>query len=374
MIQLLASVVGLCLIGSVLLDAFEAVVLPRRVTRRYRFTRAYYRTSWRAWRWLADHIPAGGQRQSILSIYGPLSLLGLFWFWAVGLLIGFGLLQFAVAPDGRGLGETLYLSGTTFTTLGYGDVTPAGAAGRVLAVAEALLGLGFLAVVVGYLPVFYQAFSRRELTISLLDARAGSPPSGAALLLRLPPKRGRATNRFLEETERWAAELLESHLSYPVLSFYRSQHDNQSWLAALTCSLDAAALTLTVAAGADRQQARLTFAVARHAIVDIALVLRLQPVPAAYDRLPPARLTELLAALRSAGWTVRDDEPAAAKLGELRGLYEPFAQSLADFLRLDLHPVWADPGRPDNWQTSAGMRRAAGLGHLAADPRDEHFE
>src|SRR5207253_5931172 len=141
---------------------------------------------------LACVIPAGRQRQSVLGMFGPLSLLGLFAVWAVGLVIGFGLLQSTVAPDGRGFGDSLYLSGTTFTTLGYGDVLPAGPVGRLLAVMEALLGLGFLAVVVGYLPVFYQAFSRRELTISLLDARAGSPPSGGALLLRLPPNRRQA--------------------------------------------------------------------------------------------------------------------------------------------------------------------------------------
>src|SRR5262245_19520998 len=177
--RIICAIVGIALIGLVLLDAFEAVVLPRRVTRPYRLARIYYRTSWRLWSFLACMIPIERgprwrlARQSILGMFGPLSLLGLFAIWAVSLEIGFGLLQYVVASDGRGLGDSLYLSGTTFTTLGYGDVTPAGTAGRLLAGAEALLGLGFLAVVVGYLPVFYQAFSRRELTISLLDARAG---------------------------------------------------------------------------------------------------------------------------------------------------------------------------------------------------------
>jgi hypothetical protein len=221
--------------------------------------------------------------------------------------------------------------------------------------------------------VFYQAFSRRELTISLLDARAGSPPSGGELLLRLPPGRGTALTRFLEEAERWSAELLESQLSYPVLGYYRSQHDNQSWLAALACAMDASALLLTVVRGNNRQQARLTFAMARHALVDLSLVMRRQPVTVA-DRLPPDRLDKLLAALRAAGVAVRDDEAARAKLAELRGLYEPFAVALAGYLRLVLPPVWRDEGRPDNWQTSAWMRQAAGLRNLAHDPRDDHFE
>jgi hypothetical protein len=371
---LVYGVAGAVIVALVLLDAFEGVVLPRQVTRPYRFARMFYRKSWQAWCLLADRLPAGKRRQVIFSAYGPLSLLTLFGLWAFGLVISFGCLQRAFAPDGHSLGECLYLSGTTFTTLGYGDATPASPVGRVLAIAESLLGLGFLAVVIGYLPVLYQSFARREIAISLLDARAGSPPSGGALLVRLPPNRGQALNRSFEETERWSAEILESQLSYPVLSFYRSQHDNQSWLAALTCTLDAAALTLTIADGADRQQARLTFAAARHAIVDISLVLRRRPIAPPADRLPPERLAELQVALQKGGWNVRVDESAVQKLTELRGLYEPFAQTLAEFLRLDLPPVWPANGGPDNWQTSAGMRRAKGFAHLAADPRDDHFE
>jgi hypothetical protein len=166
-----------------------------------------------------------------------MSLFGLFGTWAAGLIVAFGLIQYAVAPSDRSVFDSFYLSGTTFTTLGYGDVNPSGTAGRLLSIAEALVGFGFLAVVIGFLPVFYQAFSRRELTIALLDARAGSPPSAGEMILRLPPRQGEALDRFLHTAEDWSAGLLESHLSYPVLSYYRSQHDNQSWLAALTARI-----------------------------------------------------------------------------------------------------------------------------------------
>jgi hypothetical protein len=362
---------GTALVLLVLTETFEAVVLPRRVTRPFRLTRVYYRSAWRVWSALATLAPAR-RRSSVLSAFGPLSMLTLFALWGVVLVVGFAFLQCAADP-GRSLANTLYLSGTTFTTLGYGDVTPTSPAGRLFAVIEAGVGFGFLAVVIGYLPVFYQAFSRRELMISLLDARAGSPASAGEMLLRLPPGRGTALNRFLEEAERWSAEVLESHLSYPVLSYYRSQHDNQSWLATLTCALDTSALLLTAVRGADRQQARLTFAMARHTLVDLALVLRRPPRPVE-DRLPPERLDKLLASLRAAGDMVRDDEAARAKLAELRGLYEPFAAALADYLHLTLPPVWREGGGPDNWQTSAWMRRAVGLTNLALDPRDDHFD
>ena len=191
--------------------------------------------------------------------------------------------------DRAGPGTCFYLSGTTFFTLGFGDVTPIEPLGRVLAVAEAGLGFGFLAVVISYLPILYQAFSGREVTISLLDARAGSPPTAAQLLIRLA--RGRnlaALGRFLEEWERWAAQVLESHLSFPMLGYYRSQHDNQSWLAALTVVLDAWALVLAGVKGADPYQAGLTFAMARHAVVDLAQVYQVPPPGPGPDRLPGA--------------------------------------------------------------------------------------
>src|SRR5262249_8204919 len=162
----------------------------------------------------------------------------------------------------------LYLSGTTFFTLGLGDVTPGAPLGRTLTVVESGLGFFFLAVVVGYLPVLYQAFSGRETTISLLDARAGSPPSAGECLLRLARSGNLAAiDAVLVGWERWAAELLESHLSFPVLSYYRSQHDNQSWLAALASILDTCAILMVEIKNANLYQAQLTFAMARHAAV-----------------------------------------------------------------------------------------------------------
>jgi Ion channel len=366
------ALAGTFLVLLILMDTFEAMVLPRRISRRYRPTRLYYRLCWQTCCALVDRTSNARIRRALLGAFGPLSLFGLFGVWAAGLIVGFGLLHQAVAPSDRTLCDSLYLSGTTFTTLGYGDVNPAGIAGRILAIAEALVGFGFLAVVIGFLPVFYQAFSQRELTIALLDARAGSPPSAGQMLLRLPPRHGSALNRFLEEAEHWAAAVLESHLSYPVLSYYRSQHDNQSWLAAIICMLDASALLLTVAEGADRQQARLTFAMARHTIVDLALVLRRAPLIPADDRLPPPTLVKLLAALREVGVTVRDDDATRSKLSELRDLYEPFANALATQLRLDLPPVWREDPGSDNWQTTAWARKAAGFANLGSEARDEH--
>ena len=367
---------GLLLVLFVLIEAFEALVLPRRVTRPYRFTRLYYRAGWRVWRSASRLFRERRHEQTFLSVFGPLSLLVLFVFWAGGLILGFGLLQHGFAPREEGLSQSLYLSGTTFTTLGYGDVTPVGPEGRFLAVVEAATGFGFFAIVIGYLPVLYQAFSRRESFIALLDARAGSPPAAGRMLLRTPPvvNNGGCLTDLLAEAERWAAEVLEGHLSFPTLGYYRSQHDNQSWLAALTCVLDTCAVLLTVIEGVDRTQARLTFAMARHTVVDLGLILRRRPEPPTENRLPDERLQELLAALRSTGVTVRDDAAAVIRLTELRGLYESFVVGLAGYFRLTVPPLWPHDDKPDNWQTSAWMRRADPLTALGADPRDDHFD
>ena len=141
------------------------------------------------------------------------------------------------------------MSGTNFFTLGLGDVTPTTTSARVLTTVEAGMGFGFLALVIGYLPVLSQAFSRRESAIALLDARAGSPPTAAELLRRRGGRRP-SPGRLLNDWERWSAEVLESHISFPVLAFYRSQHDNQSWVAALTTVLDTCALVITGVDGA----------------------------------------------------------------------------------------------------------------------------
>ncbi len=160
-----------------------------------------------------------------------------------------------------------------------------------------------------------------------------------------------------------------------MLAFYRSQHDNQSWLAALTAILDTCALLLTCLPGTDLYQARLTFAMARHAAVDLALVFHIRPLFPRPDRLSADMLSGLLDELRKAGLQAREGMTVEAKLGELRGLYEPFLCGLSVFLEMPLPAVIPEKPGVDNWQTSAWMRRAAGFGKLPAiDPDDDHFD
>ena len=189
-------------------------------------------------------------------------------------------------------------------TLGLGDVVPHSRLARGIIIFESGVGLGFVALVIGYLPVLYQAFSRREVSVALLDSRAGSPPNAAELLRRHSFEGGQeALTVLLEEWERWAAEILESHISYPILCFYRSQHDTQSWLSALVSILDTCALRIAVIEGMPSRQAQLTFVMARHAVVDIGQVFacpgaKSRQQQAEVDRLPAERL---LPSLRGSG-------------------------------------------------------------------------
>jgi hypothetical protein len=338
-------------------DAFEAIVLPRRVTRRLRPTRMFYRVTWRVWSAVAHRMPMGGRRETYLSFFGPLSLLVLLGAWAASLVVGFALLQRGLGAGinvagGGSFMDYLYLSGETFFTLGLGDILPISRLGRGLVVLEAGIGFAFLALVIGYLPVLYQSFSRREVSITLLDARAGSPPSAEELLRGSWSDPGELI-ALLREWERWSAEVLESHLSYPVLSYYRSQHDNQSWLTALTTILDASALVMVGVQDACGRQARLTFAMARHTVVDLAQVLGRAPIDSADDRLPASELSRLRAGLAAAGVVVAADVGADDKLVELRRMYEPFVTALSEYLLMPL-PAWrVGAAAHENWRSSA---------------------
>jgi hypothetical protein len=371
------ALIGVLLVFLALWDSFEVMVLPRRITRRWRLARLYYRATWRLWRKICQQLPVGRYRENSLSVFGPLSLLGLLVCWATVLITGFALVHWGGHTLSREAGsdfrQYLYHSGETFFTLGYGDVTPATYLGKLLAVVEAGTGFGFMAVTIGDLPVLYQAFSRREQSIALLDARAGSPPTASELFRRS----GAAAEcpeiqRFLVEWEAWAAELLESHLSFPVLSYYRSQHDNQSWLAGLAMVLDASSVLMVAGSERCRRRAELTFAMARHACVDLCLVFWLPPVGSMPERLNASEMERLF--LQSSMHSGLSNEQTE-RLCSIRVLYEPFLQALADYFRLQLPRFFPDRAAPDNWQTSAWTKRAPGITELPATriPVDNHF-
>jgi hypothetical protein len=374
------AIVGVFIIVTILWDAFETIILPRRVARWFRLTRMFYLSTWIPWRAIARRVRPIRTRETFIGFFGPLSLLALFVVWAAGLTLGFAFLYESAANHDLThptFGTLMYLSGTTFFTLGMGDVVPHTQGERNLAVMEAGLGFGFLALVISYLPVIYQAFSRREVNIVLLDARAGSPPTAAELLRRHDGPHGfDALKQLLHEWERWSAELLESHISYPVVSYFRSQHSNESWLGALTAILDTSAFLIASVDNACSRQARLTFAMCRHTVVDLAQVFYATPRATPTDRLPMSELKRLRASLIESGYQLRDTPEADEKLTKLRGMYEPYLNALSRYLYVELPPWILAKEVTDNWKTSAWGRIS---GFAAADKgkqevtADEHI-
>jgi len=379
--SILSGGLGVALILIVLGDAFETIVLPRRVTRRISLARLFYQSTWLFWSTTVRSIFSRRRQETFLSWYGPLSLLLLLIFWATGLVIGFALIHWASGsiiktPEGTSSFATyLYLSGTTFFTLGLGDVVPIKTFGRGLVAFESGMGLGFLALVIGYVPALNQSFSRREVNISLLDARAGSPPTATEMLLRHCHDRGMEDLRQLfHEWERWSADLLESHLSYPVIGYFRSHHDNQSWLGALTAILDASAFAVVSLEGPCERQAQLTFAITRHTIVDLAQVFNCRPHKPKHDRLTPDELAHMRAILKEVGMKLREGNMVDQKLSELRQMYEPYVYSLSNYLRITIPPWIPKASRIDNWQTSAwGRSRGFQIDDLLGEDHDDHF-
>ncbi|HXE06296.1 MAG TPA: potassium channel family protein [Acidobacteriaceae bacterium] len=378
-----ALIAGLLLCLSVLVDAFQTIILPRRPVGHLRITRLFYIVTWAPWSFLARHISNRKAREQLYSIYGPGSLLLLLVVWAGFLLFGYALLFYALgSPFTDPLGfawhpdrlrTDLYVSGTTLFTLGLGDVVPRSLAARTIIIFECASGLGLVALVIGYVPVLYGAFSRREVSVALLDGRAGSPPTSSELLRRHAFEGGQeALIVLLIEWERWAADILESHISYPILCYYRSQHDNQSWLSALTAVLDTCALLISVVPGLASRQAQLTFAIGRHALVDLGHVFSLEKHearlrdasssgrdPLSTDRLPPTHFKQLCDAMSQSGLRLCGDPDAAARLHALRALYEPHAQAIGNYLGMSL-PAWIpEPRAKDQWKLVEIVRSKA---------------
>jgi hypothetical protein len=251
--------------------------------------------------------------------------------------------------DASGFGLDLYASATTFFTLGLGDVVPQTPLARDLTALECGLGFAFLAVVIGYVPLISQAFSRREVSISMLDAREGSPPSAGRLLQRHFRSGGHEFRELLRDWERWSAELLESHVSFAALCYFRSQHDDQSWVAALTTILDVCALLIARIDHDSQTAVRVTFAMARHAVVDLCSVFGLEPVKHTIDRLPADAERRLTSLLATDDILLRTDDASMQKLVALRATYEPYVQALSGFLVMPL-PDWLPPEREsESW-------------------------
>jgi ion channel len=281
----LALPAGILLLAFTLVDVIRTLVIPRAARGRFRLARGLFRPMWVPWRWVGVRRETREGRERVLSGAAPFFFFVLLAAWAGLAVLGYSLILWSPAfvhgmhgPASDSFGSALYATGDSLFTLGFGNFVATGWT-RGLVVLMAATGLGLVAVVIAYLPVLYQAFNRREVGVLLLDARAGSPPSGPELLYRMGGAGAKsALSELFAEWERWASDVLETHLSYPLLAFFRSPHDNTSWVTALGSVLDAATLLITAVEhhGDVHQHAKLLYGTGTHAVEDLFFYFRLE--------------------------------------------------------------------------------------------------
>ena len=236
-LRILAVVVGVLVVVFTIGSAVKTVVLPR--ARASRITRAVFLVLRGAFRVIAPPSMRFDRRDRILGAYAPLGLIVLLASWLTLVLTGFAAIFWGL--EDRGAEAAFELSGSSLFTLGIARPGEVGVTPLVFA--EAGLGLFLLALLITYLPSIYSAYSRREVGIAALEVRAGEPPSAQEMIWRYE-QLGRLSeiHEVWIEWQRWFAEIEETHTSYPVLVFFRSSHDDHSWVTAAGAVLDAASI------------------------------------------------------------------------------------------------------------------------------------
>ncbi len=269
-----AFALGAVLVGLVAWDLFQTVIVPRPGVGRLRLASYVVRGSWWAMKRIGRRLEPR-MRDAVFGLYGPGSAILLLAVWLATLVAGFGLMLFAMRgelePVPTDLGTTLYFAASSVLTIGYGDVVAIGAPARILVIVAAAGGLGAVALVVTFLFSLYGSYQRREVAVVTLQAASGAPPSAVALLESYADLglRDRLEPLF-REWEGWAAEVLDSHVAYPLLGFFRSSHDNLSWISALGTILDAATLVVTTIEGLPRGDAELCRRAGSHLVEDLS--------------------------------------------------------------------------------------------------------
>ncbi len=342
--------VGLLIIASVIWDVFESIVVPRPTPGRYRIARNLVRGTWVVWRAVAFRARTPDARERMLGTYAPIIVLVLLACWVILLVFGYGLILFALRgqldPSPDSLAEASYVAGVSLLTIGFGEFVPTGVLARAVSLVAAASGLGVVALVITYLFSLYGAFQRREVQVVTLDARAGAPPS-AVNLLETYARTGMVDElpRLFGDWEVWSAEVLDSHVAYPILGYFRSTHDNESWVSSLGAVMDAATLVLTTIEGVPHGRAEMLVGIGQHLVEDVANYFGFPDVHApGVERFEFDEARDRLAA---AGYQLRDADLAWSLFADLRSLYAVRLNSLATY--------WLTP--PAQWVGDRSVTR-----------------
>lgn len=335
--EVVTFVLGILCLALVFWDVFETVVLPRPTPGGFRLAVHLIRPTWRFWRSFAHRYRSGLARDRLLGLYAPGVVVLLLVAWLVVLIVGYGLVLFAIRDQLRpvmgDIGSTIYYAGDQVLTIGSADVIAVGPLARFVTLTAAGAGLGIVALVITFLFSLYGSFQRRERLVVTLQARAGAPPS-AVVLLGAYAKLGMIgdLSRLFADWEQWSAEVLDTHVAYPILGYFRSSHDNLSWISSLGAVLDSASLVLTTIRGIPRGQAELTKRVGAHLVEDISNYFHLEGDGSVVER---EEFEEAYGRLAASGYDLEPMDEAWRGFERARGTYAARLEALAEH--------WATP-------------------------------
>jgi hypothetical protein len=336
--ELLSSIellLGLAILGVTFYDLFQTVVLPRPAVRKVQLARYVVRPMWRAWRWIFNRGTRIDRSEARLAAFGPIALMTLFLIWALALVIGYSLiieaLNLEFRPALNNYATAFYVSASTLVPLAYGDFVPEEGFARLLIVIESATGVAFAALAITLLFELYNSFREREESVVALDALAGAPPS-AVQLLETAADRGMDGElaKTFDDWQEWSAMVLESHLAYPLLVFFRSSHDNEAWINSLGAVMDTAALIMSSTEDASRGAAKLMFTVGNHLVEDMAWVFRIKTADSPI--IERSEYDAAIARMRAAGYVVTDGDANWTKFSHFRAKYASVLNQIAQLL------------------------------------------
>ena len=364
-------VVGVAIVAVAILDVFQSVIVPRPTGRLFRPSVFLSRTLWQLWRGVAARIHDAEFRESYLGAFAPFVLVTFLVFWIASLVVGYGAMFYGLRDEIRptpNVFEALYFAGTSLVTIGIGDFAPTGALARALTLAAGASGLGAFAIITAFLFPIFGSYQRREAFVVMFTNRAGAPPSGLDLI------ETHARDHMLDDlhatlrsSELWLAEVLETHLAYPILAYFRSTHDDISWIAVVGTILDASTLAMTTLDIPNAGEANVVNRLGRHFVNDVTRYFRF---PAAeHARIERREFDLAYDRLHAANVPLRERERAWVAFADLRATYASKLDDMATFWSIPRAKWFEDrPSTSRHDVPDASARRTADDARAAKDP------